>query len=239
MLKAVNHAFSTILEHRSSHAFTREPHSDASSHAQVNHSFDGSLTRTQIDEMVAAIRHSESLLAIVFNDDIAGWRSRTASLLLAPRLYGSRVEIWRIGSSAVLVSHSAPMYLVPGRARRVHWHSHHEAITAIVRVVFRVGALIGASDRSRNHLAGHAVVAVCRRACIRPPRAGRFYLADSPMLSVVCCRRGRVSTTLRRLSTAESSRNGSVGWLVRCCQVSSTRQHANQPLAEVAERQTR
>ena len=77
-LKALNHAYSTILEQRSSHAFTREPNSDSSPQSRPSGAFDGHLTQTQTDDIVTAIRHSESLLA-----DIAGWRSRAASLTLA------------------------------------------------------------------------------------------------------------------------------------------------------------
>jgi DnaJ-like protein len=96
MLKAVNHAYSTILEHRSPQVFTHERTADSSVHSRMGHSGDGHLTQTQIDDIVAAIRHSESLLTVAFDDDVAGWRSRTASSLVVLAYLASA---WKGGRS--------------------------------------------------------------------------------------------------------------------------------------------
>jgi hypothetical protein len=101
MLKAVNHAYSTILEHRSAQVFTHERAADSSLHSQMSRSVDGHLTQAQIDDIVAAIRHSESLLTVVFRDDIAGWRSRTASSLLVLAYVASA---WKSGESIRVLS---------------------------------------------------------------------------------------------------------------------------------------
>jgi hypothetical protein len=157
ILKALNHAFSTILESRSSRAFT--PHSDSSSDALVSHRFEGTLTQTQIDEMVAAIRHSESLLTVVSK---MTWRDGVrapASLLLA---LAYTAAAWTSGEIAscrywcvtpllciwfpdVLGAHIGVRITKPSPPLFV-WF-------------FWMGALTNASARSRNHLAKHAVVA--------------------------------------------------------------------------------
>jgi hypothetical protein len=62
----------------------------------MSRSVDGHLTQAQMDDIVAAIRHSESLLTVVFEDDTSGWRSRTASSLLALAYLASA---WKSGES--------------------------------------------------------------------------------------------------------------------------------------------
>src|SRR6516164_2569152 len=49
MLKAVNHAYSTILEHNSAQVVTHEQTPDSALHSQIRHSVDGHLTQAQID----------------------------------------------------------------------------------------------------------------------------------------------------------------------------------------------
>jgi DnaJ-domain-containing protein 1 len=95
MLKAVNHAYSTILEQDSAQAFTHEQTPDSALHSQIRHSVDGHLTQAEIDDIVATIRHSESLLTVA-SGDIAGWRSRIASSLLALAYVASE---WKSGES--------------------------------------------------------------------------------------------------------------------------------------------
>jgi DnaJ domain len=95
MLKAVNHAYSTILEHQSGHVFTQEHPADSSPQSQMSRTVDGHLTQAQIDDMVATIHHSESLLTVA-SGDIAGWRSRIASSLLALAYFASE---WKSGES--------------------------------------------------------------------------------------------------------------------------------------------
>ena len=82
MLKAINHAYRIILEHRSAERVTPAARDGSSLQNELSRSIDGRLTQRQIDEIVNAIRDSESLLEVAFNDDIAGWRSRAASLTL-------------------------------------------------------------------------------------------------------------------------------------------------------------
>ena len=109
MLKAINHAYSTILEHRSAGRAT--PARDGSSlQNELSRSIDGRLTQIQIDEIVKAIRHSESLLEVAFNDDIAGWRSRAASLTL---VVGYAAVAWKSGETVrVLVAFILPLLCV-------------------------------------------------------------------------------------------------------------------------------
>lgn len=80
MLKAVNHAYSTIQNYSSDDS-TQEP--DSESQAQRNHPLDGKLTQAQIDNVVAAILDSESPRTILFTETAVGWRSRKASSLVA------------------------------------------------------------------------------------------------------------------------------------------------------------
>jgi len=95
MLKAVNHAYSTILEQGSAQIFTHEQTPDSALHSQIRHSVDGHLTQEQKDDIVATLRHSESLLTVA-SGDIAGWRSRIASSLLALAYVASE---WKSGES--------------------------------------------------------------------------------------------------------------------------------------------
>src|SRR5262245_37631567 len=77
MLKAVNHAYRTIVEHRAPDVFVDTSSRKASASPQPA-GVGGHLTQQQRDEIIEAIRHSESLLAIVFDDEVSGWRSRAA-----------------------------------------------------------------------------------------------------------------------------------------------------------------
>ena len=110
MLKAINHAYSIILEHRSAERVTPAARDGSSLQNELSRSIDGRLTQMQIDEIVNAIRDSESLLEVAFNDDIAGWRSRAASLTLVA---GYGASGWKSGDSVrVLVAFILPLLCV-------------------------------------------------------------------------------------------------------------------------------
>ncbi|MGE5245684.1 MAG: J domain-containing protein [Betaproteobacteria bacterium] len=107
MLKAVNHAYGAVLgAHRAVSAqgsaivSAAEPRA-VPARVETGDFVAGSLTPAQKDETVAAILHSQSLLAIAFDDDVAGWRSRAASSAVA-LLYVAAA--WRTGGSVRVVS---------------------------------------------------------------------------------------------------------------------------------------
>ena len=81
MLKAVNRAYRTIVEHRAPEAVGDAPIRQPRASHQSTH-FGASLTPQQRDEIIDAIRHSESLLAMGFDDGVASWRSRAASIAM-------------------------------------------------------------------------------------------------------------------------------------------------------------
>ena len=83
MLKAINRAYATILRHRSPDAHARETVANPASPVRPGRSFDARLTQSQIDDIVAAIHDSESLLAAQSHSLFVGWHSRVASLALA------------------------------------------------------------------------------------------------------------------------------------------------------------
>jgi len=109
MLKAVNRAYRTIVEHRAPDAFDDALIRQSSSSHQPT-GFDGGLTQQQRDDLIEAIRHSESLLAMAFDDDVAGWRSRAASMAVV-LIYVAMG--WKSGHSVrVLASGALPLLCI-------------------------------------------------------------------------------------------------------------------------------
>jgi len=106
MLKAVNRAYRTIVEHRAPDTVVDASSRNAGASPQPAW-VGGHLTQQQRDEIIEAIRHSESLLSIVFDDEVAGRRSRAASVALV-LIYA--VVGWRYGDSVrVLASSILPL----------------------------------------------------------------------------------------------------------------------------------
>jgi len=85
MLKAINRAYRTIVERRAPDAVEAAPVRQPSA-SDRSTSFGGRLTPEQRDEIIDAIRQSESLLAMALDDGVAGWRSRAASAAVVSAL---------------------------------------------------------------------------------------------------------------------------------------------------------
>jgi DnaJ domain len=79
MLQVVNRAYKTILGRRAPDAVVKAATTTPSS----TRSFGAHLTKEQTEEIISAIRHSESLLAIGLDDDASGWPSRIVSAVIA------------------------------------------------------------------------------------------------------------------------------------------------------------
>lgn len=79
MLKAINHAYKTIVEHHAPEAIQQPPvRQPGVSHQAAD--LGDRFTAQQTDEIIAAIHQSESLLSVGFDDGVAGWRSRAGSI---------------------------------------------------------------------------------------------------------------------------------------------------------------
>ena len=108
MLKAINRAYKTVVEHRTPEAVndapTRQPRA---SHESTR--FGASFTAQQRDEIIDAIRHSESLLAMGFDDGAAGWRSRAASIAVVSLIAAMS---WKSGEEQIVVVCVLPLLCV-------------------------------------------------------------------------------------------------------------------------------
>ena len=99
MLKAINRAYKMILEHRAPDVGGAAPaRPDVASHQSTR--VDPRVTAQQRDEIVDAIRHSESLLATGFDDGVGSWPSRAASIVVVSMIAAMS---WKSGLVAVCV----------------------------------------------------------------------------------------------------------------------------------------
>jgi hypothetical protein len=108
MLKAVNRAYKTIVEHRAPEAVDDASNRQyAASHQATR--VGARLTRQQRDEIIDAIRHSESLLALTFDDGVAGWRSRVASIAVLSTIAAMG---WKSGDPRIVIVSVLPLLCV-------------------------------------------------------------------------------------------------------------------------------
>lgn len=99
MLKAVNRAYKTIIEHRAPEAIDEAPVRQPGACHQSTH-VSASVTPREREEVIDAIRDSESLLGMGSDDGVAGWRSRAASLAVVSLIAAMS---WQSGDAPQMV----------------------------------------------------------------------------------------------------------------------------------------